>query len=827
MPGVAELRATVERLSSQLAAARRERSVLDDVLGNVPHNVFWKDRECRIRGCNANFARYMGRSVEEILGKNNHELGLPHEQAELFTAGDLEVMRAGVPLLDMEEPLALPDGSTAIVLTSKVPMRDEHGDVTGMLGIFVEITRMKRLEAELSRAKEQAESASHAKSEFLATMSHELRTPLALILGPLDSLLAGAAGPLGEDARRDLARVRRSAERLRSLVDDVLDHERLSAGRMPVRWEAVDVEELVSLAVEEAQPAAAARGLSLSFARSGSTSRLGEVPLDRGMFEKILLNLLSNALKFTPAGGEVRVELLALGGALELGVRDTGIGIPGEAQATLFERFQQVDGTSTRQYGGTGLGLALVKRFAGLMGGTVTLESEAGRGARFAVRIPTSADQLIMQSSAGEAEPSRRGASLEARLTSAAAMSAPAAAARRPRVLFAEDNADLRDYVSSLLAREHDVTAVGDGREALAAARAAPPDVIVTDVMMPIMDGLELVAELKGDAALRHIPVIVLTARAGRDAIASGLDHGADDYLAKPFSPAELSARVRAALRAHRMYQELHESHRKLQASFAMMEELLRAEGSALTGQLVQEAAPEIDRRFALARARVEELRPAAESIANGLREVAGAEPLRVAARRIAEGLQEGAGGVAAAAALLAGIIDGTATSSLRSAPQVDVNEILARILPARVLAADGHAREVERQASTPAVACVDPEDLRAAIEQVLGFLRGFPPDASGQARPPITVRLEAPGGQPRLEIADPALVLGPGELGALLRPDAGGEDRCGARSRRLGLAVAADALARNGGELAVEPAPGGGTRFCLRLAAVSGSRGT
>ena len=830
--GAAELRALVEQLSSQLATARREQSALEYVLNNIPHTVFLKDRDCRIRWCNASFARYHARSVEELIGKTNYEVGVPVEQADLFTRCDLEVMRNGVPLLDMEEPLALPDGGMATLLTSKVPMRDEHGNVTGMIGIYVEVTRMKRLEEELSRAKEQAEAASRAKSDFLATMSHELRTPLALILGPLDSLLAGSAGPLGEEARRDLLRVRRSAERLRSLVDDVLDHEKLTAGRMAPRWEAVDVEELVAAAVEDAQPAAAARGLSLSLVTCGAAVRGDEVPLDRSMFEKILLNLLSNALKFTPAGGEVQVELRTRDGVLELGVRDTGIGIPAEAQGALFERFHQVDGTSTRRHGGTGLGLALVKRFAGLMGGTVAVESEAGRGARFAVRIPTDTDRLaLLHAAETEPSPSRQAGSLEARLTHVSP-AAPAAAAEpprstgRPRIVFAEDNADLREYVSSLLAREYEVVAVGDGREALEAVRAAPPDVILTDVMMPVMSGLELVAELKRDAALRHIPVIVLTARAGRDAVADGLDQGADDYLAKPFSPAELGARVRAALRVHRMYKELDESHRKLRASFAMLEELLHAEAPALTGQLVEEIAPEIGKRLAFARAAIEELHPAVEAIAGQLRGLAGAAPLEVEAQRIAEGLLEGAGGVAAAARLLARVVDGTATSSLRSAPLADVNQILARALPLRWIAADGRARRVERQGSGPATASVDPEDLRAAIDHVLAFLRRSHRDPAGPARPPITVRVDAHEGAPRVEIADPALHLAPGELAALLRQGARGDDRPRAfasGSRWLGLAVAAGALARNGGSLAAEPLPGGGTRFWVQLAPAAG----
>jgi PAS domain S-box-containing protein len=590
---------------------RQPESVLEYIIERVPHSIFWKDREGHFLGGNQNLLRDVGlSSLHQLLGKTDADLGFPPEQVEHFRKCDLDVMSSGHPLLDIEEFQDQADG-THTLLTSKVPLRDAAGQVIGMLGIYVDITERKRMEEQLRQARDAALAASRAKGEFLTVMSHELRTPLTLILGPLDYLLTRPCPPLPSDVRDDLQRMRRNASRLLTLVNDILDFVVIEAGQMHFDLESVDVVELVSQLVADAKPAALRAGIDLGFSADGE---LGRVALDRRKFEKITLNLVGNALKFTPPQGRVLVELHvdpgggpSLPGAhFELSVSDTGPGIPKEKQHLLFQRFQQIDSSTTRKHEGTGIGLALVKDLAHMHGGSVGLESEPGKGSRFFVKIPRKVDGIARSSEAPVRSPPP-GAAVGAEVAAPALATRPrppaewlgpdeeslqpGAEGERPRVLVAEDNPDMRRYLGKILGAEYRVEAVTDGRRALEAARARPPAVIVSDVMMPEVDGLELLAQLKRDSELRHIPVLLLTAKASADELVGGLDRGADDYLAKPFSPEELCARVRAARRLHDAYRALDEKHRELQAAHAELrrtqEELVHAAKISAVGTLV------------------------------------------------------------------------------------------------------------------------------------------------------------------------------------------------------------------------------------------------
>ncbi|WP_437486948.1 ATP-binding protein [Sorangium sp. So ce1014] len=607
----------------------QQQAVLKYVIANVPHAIFWKDREGRFLGGNQNFLNDTNTKVlENLVGKTDFDVWGQHD-ADSFVRVDREVMERGTAFLDIEEPLRRPDGERRVLLTSKVPIRDERGAVTGLLGIYADITERKRMETELQKAKEAADAAACAKGEFLTVMSHELRTPLSLILGPLESLLSSQDEPLSPRVRTDLERIQRSGRRLRRLVDDVLDYQKIEAGKMQVDWEAVDVKELVADMVDEARPAAERGGVQLSL---GVDPALQTLPLDRRKFEKIALNLLGNALKFTPPGGRVEVGLRAANGEFELSVEDTGPGIPLDQRHLLFQRFQQIDASATRKHEGTGIGLSLAKELTELMGGTLGLESEPGVGSRFFVRLPRAADGVMASRAPRAAKPpSPAGAPRAAEPPSPAGtpraaddLAAPAprtandpaapaprssdlaaptprvagatrggglAKARASRVLVAEDNPDMASYLEGILSAEHEVVLATNGREALESIRATRPDVIVSDVMMPEMDGFELVRRLKGDPELRDIPVLLLTARASRAEAVGGLEVGADEYMSKPFDPLELRARVRAAERLHRAYLELAAKNRELAAALERLaetqEELLQAGKMAAIGTLV------------------------------------------------------------------------------------------------------------------------------------------------------------------------------------------------------------------------------------------------
>ncbi|WP_437815355.1 ATP-binding protein [Sorangium sp. So ce1078] len=593
----------------------QQQAVLEYVIANVPHAIFWKDRQGRFLGGNQNFLNDTNtRVLENLVGKTDFDVW-GEQDAESFVRVDRDVMERGTAFLDIEEPLLRPDGERRVLLTSKVPLRDERGEVTGLLGIYADITERKRMETELQKAKEAADAASRAKGEFLTVMSHELRTPLSLILGPIESLLSSHDEPLSPRVRADLERIQRSGRRLRRLVDDVLDYQKIEAGKMQVDWEAVDVKELVADMVEEARPAAECGGVQLSL-RVDSAVRT--VPLDRRKFEKIALNLLGNALKFTPPGGLVEVGLRAADSEFELAVKDTGPGIPPDQRHLLFRRFQQIDASATRKHEGTGIGLSLAKELTELMGGTVGVESQLGVGSRFFVRLPRGADGVMASRAPRAAEPPagagglappppRAAGDLAAPAPRISDLAAPAPRAAGPvarapgegrrdraqasRVVVAEDNPDMASYLEGILSAEHEVVLAANGREALESIRATRPDVIVSDVMMPEMDGFELVRRLKGDPELRDIPVLLLTARASRAEAVGGLEVGADEYVSKPFDPLELRARVRAAERLHRAYLELAAKNRELAAALKRLsetqEELLQAGKMAAIGTLV------------------------------------------------------------------------------------------------------------------------------------------------------------------------------------------------------------------------------------------------
>ncbi|WP_437538564.1 ATP-binding protein [Sorangium sp. So ce726] len=593
-----------------LDALDQQQAVLKYVIANVPHAIFWKDRQGRFLGGNQNFLNDSHtRVLENLVGKTDFDVWGIGEDADAFVKIDREVMERGVPILDIEESLLRPDGQRRVLLTSKVPIRDESGQVTGLLGIYADITERKQMELDLHKAKEAADAAARAKGEFLTMMSHELRTPLSLILGPLESLLSSPDEPLSPKARTHLERIQRSGRRLHRLVDDVLDYQKIEAGKMLLDWEAVDVTTLVSDMVEEARPAAERGRLQLALEVDPA---LDTVPLDRRKFEKIALNLLGNALKFTPPGGRVAVGLRSLDGVFELCVEDTGPGIPSDKMHLLFQRFQQIDPSMTRKHEGTGIGLSLVKELTDLMGGTLGVESEPGVGSRFFVRLPRAADPRLAplplgspvrtsahgtRASAGDfAQPELR------------ATGANGAGARRtepaPRLLVVEDNPDMRSYIEDTLLAEYEIALATNGREALEAVRASRPDVIVSDVMMPEMDGFELVRQLKRDPELRSIPIILLTAKASRAETVGGLEVGADDYLGKPFDPLELKARVRAAERLHRAYQELEAKNSELATALKTLsetqEELVQAGKMAAIGTLVAGLSHELNNPVAI-----------------------------------------------------------------------------------------------------------------------------------------------------------------------------------------------------------------------------------
>ncbi|MET8092507.1 ATP-binding protein [Micromonospora sp. NPDC005220] len=426
--------------------------------------------------------------------------------------------------------------------------------------ISVAVRNAQEYEEERRRVEAMAEL-NRVKTDFFANVSHEFRTPLTLILGPLTDALTDATAPLAAVQRERVETGWRNATRLLTLVNSLLTFSSLEAGRARSDARVVD---LAALTAELAGVFRAA------VERAGLTLEVSCPPLPRPVavdpvnWERIVTNLLSNALKYTFIG-HIRVTLDADDEEVRLTVADTGIGIAERDLPKLFERFHRVRGARSRSHEGTGIGLALVHELARLEGGDVHATSQVGVGSSFTVTLPWSAAHRI-----GVTGPAVDGRGDAARAAVEEAMgwlAEPGDALTEPdptsgratdelagaRILLADDNADMRAYLTRLLTGQGwRVRAVTDGQQALDEIHRDLPDLVLTDVMMPVLDGFDLVRRLRADPVTQALPVLVLSARAGGEASVEGLNLGADDYLVKPFAAAELMARVRASIRRAR-----------------------------------------------------------------------------------------------------------------------------------------------------------------------------------------------------------------------------------------------------------------------------------
>ncbi len=433
--------------------------------------------------------------------------------------------------------------------------------------VSVLIRNAQAHEEERQRAEALAEL-DRAKTTFFNNVSHEFRTPLTLMLGPAEAVLTDVNDPLSPQQQERIKVIHRNSQRLLKLVNTLLDFSRIEADRIQANYEPTD---LSSYTAELAS-------IFRSTVESAGMSLIVDCPLlsapvyvDHEMWEKIVLNLLSNAFKFTFTGAIV-IAIRAKENAVELTVQDTGTGISDTELPHLFERFYRVKGARGRSYEGSGIGLSLVQELVKLHGGTIDVTSKVDQGTTFTVTIPTGTahlpDEQIGVASTLASTAIKASAFVEEALrwipkkgngekllpipTPDSPLPTPPAA----RILLADDNADMRDYIQRLLSQQYQVEAVADGAAALAAAQQFPPDLVLTDVMMPELDGFELLQSLRADTHTREIPIILLSARAGEEARVEGLEAGADDYLTKPFSARELLAHVDANLKLGQLRRE-------------------------------------------------------------------------------------------------------------------------------------------------------------------------------------------------------------------------------------------------------------------------------
>ena len=384
------------------AALRSSEARLRQIVDLVPHMIFVKDREGRFLLANRTVAEAHGTTVASLVGRSQLELGLNEDRIPGWREEDRKVVEEGAECFVGEEPFRDASGALRFLQTTKVPLLLEDGVSRAVLGVGIDVTERKRSEDELRRyrdhledlvrertaelaiAKERAEESDRLKSAFLATMSHELRTPLNSIIGFSGVLLQGLAGPLNEEQQKQMGMVCGSAEHLLALINDVLDISKIEAGQLTLFSETFDLRASLANLVSSAAPLAAKKGLSLEHEIGGE---VGEVTNDRRRVEQVVLNLLSNAVKFTDHGS-VRLVCTADDERATIRVVDTGIGIRAEDVGKLFRPFRQVDSGTSRQYEGTGLGLSISRKLAELLGGSIDVTSEPGRGSTFTVVLP-------------------------------------------------------------------------------------------------------------------------------------------------------------------------------------------------------------------------------------------------------------------------------------------------------------------------------------------------------------------------------------------------------------------------------------------------------
>lgn len=509
--------------------------------------------------------------IEKLAQGENELIDLDGESMDLPTGAWPEppVQALVVPLLQQG---GVPVGFLVAGLNRYRKLDDGYRGFVGLVAGYIAagVGSARSYQAQQQRAEELAEL-DRAKTAFFSNVSHEFRTPLTLILGPIEELRGRAAG-LDEQARQELELVHRNGLRLAKLVNTLLDFSRIEAGRMQARFEPVDLSTVTADLASVFRSAIERAGVAFTV----DCPPLDEpVYLDHEMWEKVILNLLSNALKFT-FDGTITVAVGRDDTDAIVTVSDTGVGVPAAEIPRVFERFHRIQNARARSTEGSGIGLALVKELVGLHGGSITADSREGVGTSFTIRLAFGSAHLPADEvSAPPAGRSTSGVIAEpyvqealrwlpgdisatpsdADTTAMMTAVAPAGKDGEPtHVLIADDNADMREYLTNLMqASGYRVTAVTDGQQALDVIRAQLPDLVISDVMMPELDGLQLLAALRCDSRTAALPVLLLSARAGQEASIEGLLAGADDYLVKPFAAAELLARVRANVELSRL----------------------------------------------------------------------------------------------------------------------------------------------------------------------------------------------------------------------------------------------------------------------------------
>jgi len=467
--------------------------------------------------------------------------------------------------------------------------------ILGMLGSYImdvirkqESSGRRRLEEttlQLQESNEKLKSLDQVKMQFFANVSHELRTPLTMMLAPLVPIIQERMGPITDLQKETLDSIRRNGYRLLKLINNLLDLNKLEAGRMRLRPKTLDFDDYIESILSSVKVMADQKNISLFFQHPLTKV---ELTIDPDQFEKVVLNLLSNALKFTPEKGRITLYIEERLDSVILTVEDTGIGVPANMLDAVFDRFRQVEGAAARGFAGTGIGLSLAKEIVSLHGGMIHLESEIGKGSRFIVELLKGtahfSDEITdrrqfdqpVAFKKRESDSEKEGVQVQDIVSNVRDLQLIdlekvdfQAAARTERrhdyqLLVIDDNPEVLKLMQLLLNDEFDLDFATSGDEGLRIIRERAPDLVLSDVMMPGMDGHELCRRIKVKESSKHIPILLVTARSASEMLAAGMESGADDYIIKPFNAVELKARIRSHLRMRQVEAELALANRNL-----------------------------------------------------------------------------------------------------------------------------------------------------------------------------------------------------------------------------------------------------------------------
>ncbi|MGZ0655329.1 PAS domain S-box protein [Coraliomargarita sp. W4R72] len=512
---------------AELALSESKR-MLRHVMDTIPARVFWKDNNCIFLGGNKLLAEDLGlKSSNELVGKTDFDF-FSQEEAIRFQEDDQQVMCTGTSKIDYEEPQKRPDGQISWLLTSKVPLRNQNGTTIGILGTYEDITQRKQTELELIQAKEEAEAASKAKSEFLAVMSHEMRTPLNPILGFADILLEGCTT---EPEKTYLQTIITSGHRQLSLIDDILHYMRIISDRVEPSIESFNLIDFCKTILDELQPSA--RDLKLQLINASQEGHTIPASLlvesDMHMLRRILENLLNNSIKYTHAGSvtlSLSMEPSSPTPIFHFAVVDTGIGIEEAKQQHLFDPFSQVDASYTRKHEGIGLGLAICKKLIHLLDGKIRIQSSLGKGSTFTISLP-----LRIATPAPIKATGQNNASTNRNQFT-----------RPSKILIVDDKIDNQLIAKALVKSYNGSTSTANnGEEAIALCKNEKFDLILMDLSMPVMGGTDACKWIRNhETSNQSTPIVAMTANVDNNAREACREAGMDAYISKPIHTKDL-----------------------------------------------------------------------------------------------------------------------------------------------------------------------------------------------------------------------------------------------------------------------------------------------